>query len=57
MLPLTMIGPSANAASWNWLFGLVIRTGYSPVFIAAGAALLVVRGALALLLEGCPTVS
>jgi predicted MFS family arabinose efflux permease len=40
------------------LSGLVIdRIGYSPVFIAAGAALLVVGGTFALLLDSRPAAS
>ena len=43
-------------AAGVWLSGLVIdRIGYAPVFIAAGAALLVVGGTFALLLDRRPT--
>ena len=45
-------------AAGVWLSGLVIdRIGYGPVFIAAGAALLVVGGTFALLLDSRPTTS
>ncbi len=45
-------------AAGVWLSGLVIdRIGYAPVFIAAGAALLVVGGTFALLLDSRPAAS
>jgi hypothetical protein len=43
-------------AAGIWLSGLIIdRIGYPPVFIAAGAALLLVGGAFSLLLRQRPS--
>ena len=45
-------------AAGVWLAGLVIdRIGFAPVFIGAGAALLLVGAAFALMLRGRPAAS
>jgi predicted MFS family arabinose efflux permease len=57
------VSPFANVlfigqAAGVWLSGLVIdRIGYPPVFIAAGAALVVAGAAFALLLDSRPAAS